>query len=75
MDRKIVAIAEVSGGYGAEQIRVEQFTRGKHAGRFVVRGFGRAGRISFTRGEVACETVRRQRNFVRWINEFETVSA
>lgn len=66
MSHKTIRTANMEGSYGPEQTRVEQITRGRHKGRFVVRGYMYAGRIAYASADVAARTVENNRMFRGW---------
>lgn len=66
MDRKVVAVGEIDGSYGTDQVKVELLKRGRHAGRYVTRGGGYAGRVAYTTVERAKASVEGHARFVGW---------
>ena len=66
MDRKIVKLGKIDGSYGAETVKIELLTRGKHAGRYVTRGAGFAGRIAYSTLERAMGSVQGHALFAGW---------
>lgn len=65
-DRKVVATGMIASTYGDEPVRVEMLKRGRHAGRFVTRGAGFAGRIAYTTIERAKASVESHAHFAGW---------
>lgn len=66
MDRKVVAVGTINGSYGADEVKVEQMTRGRFVGRFVTRGSGFAGRVAYSTVERAKASVEAHRMFAGW---------
>lgn len=66
MDRKVVAIGEIGGSYGADTVKVEMLKHGRHAGRFVTRGAGFAGRVAYSTIERAKASVEAHALFAGW---------
>lgn len=65
-DRNIVATGKINGSYGPEAVKIEILKRGRHAGRFVTRGAGFAGRIAYTTIERAKASVESHAHFAGW---------
>ncbi len=66
MDRKVVAVGSIDGSYGADAVKVELLKRGRHAGRFVTRGAGYAGRVAYSTVERAKASVEAHAHFAGW---------
>ena len=66
MDRKTLITGKINGCYGQDEVRVEQMTRGRHAGRFVCRGGGFAGRAAYSTIERAKASVEAHAHFAGW---------
>ena len=65
-DRQTVATAPLAGTYGPEQVRVELLKRGGHAGRFVTRGAGYAGRVAHQTQQRAMRSGEAHALFQNW---------
>ncbi|GGO94993.1 hypothetical protein [Stakelama pacifica] len=68
-DRKIIATGEIAGTYGPDTVKIEQLKRGRHAGRFVTRGAGFAGRVAYASADTARRAVERHARFAGWVGE------
>jgi hypothetical protein len=66
MDRKLIATATIADTYGDEFVKLELLTRGRHAGRYVTRGAGYAGRIAYASEDRARSSVASDRRFRGW---------
>ncbi len=67
MDRKTILTGEIRSTYGNEPVKIEQLKRGRHAGRYVTRGAGFAGRIAYSSLDRAKASVEAHAHFDGWL--------
>lgn len=65
-DRKLIDTGLINGSYGTDRVKLEKLVRGKHAGKFITRGAGFAGRIAYSSEERARGAVQSHAHFQGW---------